>query len=256
MIRAKLLLSLGAAAVVLGGLTAYRWHNPCSTCPISMVIGALGGPSGCAPAPKAETLAANSTASPSQVIPTSHSTPDPMSTTPTPTTNSSPSASTDVKTETAMFGAGCFWGVEAIFHKIPGVIDAASGYSGGTVPNATYKQVCTDKTGHAEVVQIKFDPSKVSYQTLVEKFFKLHDPTQLDRQGPDYGSQYRSAIFFYSPEQQKTAEAVKARLNAGKYKGNIVTEISKAAEFYRAEEYHQRYLEKNGIDNCHIPQDD
>ena len=245
MIRAKLLLSLGAAAAVLGGLTAYRWHNPCTTCPISMAIGALGGPSGCAAAPNSDAGVPTN----AQFVPTSKI--DPMSTTPT-----TPSASPTVKTETAMFGAGCFWGVEATLRKIPGVIEATSGYSGGKVPNATYEQVCNDNTGHAEVVQIKFDPSTVSYQTLVEKFFKLHDPTQVDRQGPDYGRQYRSAIFYYSPEQQKTAEAVKQKLNAGKFKGNVATEISKAAEFYRAEEHHQKYLEKHGLDNCHIPQDD
>ncbi len=253
MISVKVLLSLGAMAAVLGGIGVYRWHNPCATCPVSMVIGALGGPAGCAAAPDTRPISTDTPASPANVTLTSTNSNPASTMNPT----SSNPAVAPAKTETAMFGAGCFWGVEATFMKIPGVIDATSGYAGGSVPNATYKQVCTDKTGHAEVVQVKFDPSKVSYQTLVEKFFKLHDPTQVDRQGPDYGSQYRSAIFFYSPEQQKVAEQVKQALAAkGKYKQPIATEISTAAEFYKAEEYHQRYLEKHGLDNCHIPQDD
>jgi peptide-methionine (S)-S-oxide reductase len=253
MISVKALLSLGAVAAVLGGITVYRWHHPCSTCPISMAIGALGGPAGCAPAPASQAVSADIAASPATVtVVSTNAIPKPTMnpTTPNP-------AVVPAKTETAMFGAGCFWGVEATFRKIPGVIEATSGYAGGTVPNATYKQVCTDKTGHAEVVQVQFDPTKVSYQTLVEMFFKLHDPTQVNRQGPDFGSQYRSAIFYYSSEQQKVAEQVKQALTAkGKYKQPIATEISKAGEFYKAEEYHQRYLEKNGLDNCHIPQED
>jgi peptide-methionine (S)-S-oxide reductase len=252
MISAKVLLTLGAGILVLGGLTAYRWHHPCATCPLSMAIGALGGPAGCAAAPDSKAISADSPSTPR--VSAVSATTDPKSTMNPTSTNP---ADVPAKTETAMFGAGCFWGVEATLRKIPGVIEATSGYAGGTVPNVTYKQVCTDKTGHAEVVQIQFDPAKVSYQTLVEKFFKLHDPTQVNRQGPDYGSQYRSAIFYYSPEQQKIAEAVKQKLAAsGKYKQPIATEISKAGEFYRAEEYHQRYLEKHGLDNCHIPQDD
>ncbi|HLO42510.1 MAG TPA: peptide-methionine (S)-S-oxide reductase MsrA [Phycisphaerales bacterium] len=160
--------------------------------------------------------------------------------------------------EIATFGAGCFWGVEATFRLIPGVTDAACGYSGGSTINPTYKQVCTDTTGHAEVVQITFDPSKVSYESIVDTFFRMHDPTQLNRQGPDYGSQYRSVIFYHSPEQQKTAEAVKARRQAsGKYKRPIVTTIEPAHTFYRAEEYHQEYFKKNGLENhCHLPQPD
>jgi peptide-methionine (S)-S-oxide reductase len=253
MIRAKLLVSLAAAAAVLGGLAAYRWANPCPNCPMSMAIGVFGGPSGCAPAPPTTTTTPTTTpatarsSSQATILAANADPKSPMSTPP----------SNTVKTETAMFGAGCFWGVEATFRKIPGVVEAVSGYSGGRTKNATYKEVCTDATGHAEVVQIQFDPTKVSYQTLVEKFFKLHDPTQVNRQGPDYGSQYRSAIFFYSPEQQKTAEAVKQKLAAsGKHKSPIATEITRAGEFYRAEEYHQRYLEKHGLDNCHIPSDD
>ncbi len=156
-------------------------------------------------------------------------------------------------TEFATFGAGCFWGVEADFRDIPGVLDAAAGYMGGTLDNPTYKDVCTDRTGHAEVVQVTFDPSKVSYEQLVEAFWKLHDPTQLDRQGPDYGRQYRSAIFFHSPEQQQIAQASKEKLEAAKrFPRKVVTEITPAASFWRAEEYHQRYLEKRGLRHCHI----
>ncbi|HMN39427.1 MAG TPA: peptide-methionine (S)-S-oxide reductase MsrA [Phycisphaerales bacterium] len=162
---------------------------------------------------------------------------------------------TPTKTETAMFGAGCFWGVEGVLKQIPGVVDTACGYAGGHTPNATYKQVCSSTTGHAEVVKIEFDPSKISYEKLVGKFFKFHDPTQVNRQGPDVGTQYRSAIFYYSPEQKATAEAVKARLDkSGKFKAPIATEIVKAGEFWRAEEYHQNYFAKNGLENnCHLP---
>lgn len=156
------------------------------------------------------------------------------------------------KTETAMFGAGCFWGVESTFRKIPGVLDTAVGYSGGTTENPTYKEVCTGRTGHAEVVHITFDPTKVTYQQLLEKFFELHDPTQLNRQGPDYGTQYRTAVFAYSPVQRAAAEkTIKALDGAGKFRRPIVTKVEEASTFYRAEEYHQRYLEKNGLEVCH-----
>lgn len=253
MIRAKWIVALFAGASVLGGLTAYRWHHPCAVCPISMAICALGGPSGCAKTPEGTRMEVVKT----DAAPAQAATSDSVAVKPASTTTDQTPMNTTAKTETAMFGAGCFWGVEAIFRKQPGVVDAAVGYAGGSVRNPTYKQVCTDTTGHAEVVKIEFDPTKVSYEQLVDLFFRLHDPTQLDRQGPDYGSQYRSAIFSYSPEQQKTAEAVKARRQAsGKHKGEIVTEISKAPEFWRAEEYHQRYLEKSGKDNCHIPSAD
>ena len=155
--------------------------------------------------------------------------------------------------EKATFGAGCFWGVEAAFRRIPGVIDTAVGYLGGMLPNPTYEDVCTDRTGHAEVVQVSFDPAKVSYEQLLEVFWEMHDPTTLNRQGPDIGTQYRSAIFFHSPEQEALARALKAGLEAsGKYKRPIVTEITPASTFYRAEEYHQRYLEKCGLAHCHI----
>ena len=155
-------------------------------------------------------------------------------------------------TEIATFGAGCFWGVEAAFSRVPGVIEAVSGYSGGRTENPTYKDVCTDETGHAEVVQVTFDPAKVSFEKLLEVFWTMHDPTQVNRQGPDFGSQYRTAVFFHSPEQEATAKKIKAELNAsGKFKKPIATEITAASPFYRAEEYHQKYLEKRGATSCH-----
>jgi peptide-methionine (S)-S-oxide reductase len=156
-------------------------------------------------------------------------------------------------TEIATFGAGCFWGIEAAFRRVPGVVDATAGYSGGHTANPTYKDVCTDETGHAEVVQVTFDPAKVSYQQLLDVFWQIHDPTQVNRQGPDFGKQYRSAIFFHSPEQQAAAIESKAALDAsGKLGRPIATEIAPASIFYRAEEYHQRYLEKRGAASCHI----
>jgi peptide-methionine (S)-S-oxide reductase len=155
--------------------------------------------------------------------------------------------------EKATFGAGCFWGVEATFRQIPGVIDTAVGYLGGTLVNPTYEDVCTDQTGHAEVVQITFDPAKVSYEQLLNVFWEMHDPTTLNRQGPDIGTQYRSAIFFHSPEQEAIARKSKAEIEAsGKFRRPIVTEITPASTFYRAEEYHQRYLEKRGLTHCQI----
>jgi peptide-methionine (S)-S-oxide reductase len=150
--------------------------------------------------------------------------------------------------EKATFGAGCFWGVEAAFRRVPGVTDTAVGYMGGTMKNPTYYDVCTDKTGHAEVVQVEYDPSRVSYEELLRAFWELHDPTQLNRQGPDMGKQYRSAIFFHTPEQEAVAKSSRDRLqNSGRYPRPIVTEITPASEFYRGEEYHQRYLEKRGV---------
>ena len=155
--------------------------------------------------------------------------------------------------EIATFGAGCFWGIEANFQRIPGVITAESGYSGGHVANPTYKDVCTDETGHAEVVQVTFDHEKVSYEKLLDAFWQMHDPTQVNRQGPDYGSQYRSAIFFHSPEQEASAKKSKAALEAsGKLRRPVATEITAAGTFWRAEEYHQKYLEKRGATSCHI----
>ncbi len=155
--------------------------------------------------------------------------------------------------ELATFAAGCFWGVEVKFRMIPGVEDALVGYSGGHTENPSYKDVCTDTTGHAEVVQVTFDPKKVSYETLVEAFWHMHDPTQVNRQGPDYGTQYRTAIFYHSPEQKAIAEKSKAALAAsGKFRSPIATEITAAGPFWKAEEYHQRYLEKRGAASCHF----
>jgi peptide-methionine (S)-S-oxide reductase len=154
-------------------------------------------------------------------------------------------------TEKATFGAGCFWGVEARFGEVPGVMETAVGYEGGQMVNPTYRDVCTDETGHAEVVELTFDPQKVSYEELVRLFFQLHDPTQLNRQGPDYGTQYRSVVFVHSPEQQATAERVKQEVQ-GLIRGKVVTLIEPAQTFYRAEDYHQKYLEKRGLKSCHI----
>ena len=155
--------------------------------------------------------------------------------------------------EIATFGAGCFWGVEATFQRVPGVIDTAVGYSGGDTPNPTYKDVCTDETGHAEVVQVTFDPAKVSYEQLLDILWQAHDPTQANRQGPDFGTQYRTAIFFHSPEQEAAAKKSRAALDgSGKFKRPIATEITQASTFYPAEEYHQKYLQKRGVASCHF----
>jgi peptide-methionine (S)-S-oxide reductase len=156
-------------------------------------------------------------------------------------------------TEKAMFGAGCFWGVEAAFRQVKGVISTTVGYSGGTLKNPTYKDVCSGRTGHAEVVEVEYDPSQVSYEELLNVFWENHDPTQLNRQGPDVGAQYRSAIFFHTPEQEAAARASKEALErSGRYKRPIVTEITPASEFYRAEDYHQQYLEKRGLAHCRL----
>ena len=145
----------------------------------------------------------------------------------------------------ATFGAGCFWGVEIAFQDIKGVINTTVGYMGGTLKNPSYADVCTNKTGHTEVVQIEFDPSIISYEKLVDIFWKIHDPTQLDRQGPDIGTQYRSIIFYHDEKQKKLAEKSKEKQEkSGKYKNKIVTKITKAKKFYKAEEYHQKYFEK------------
>jgi len=153
--------------------------------------------------------------------------------------------------EKATFGAGCFWGVEAAFRQVKGVVSTAVGYSGGHFPNPTYKDVCSGKTGHAEVVQVEYEPTQVSYDDLLKVFWDNHDPTTLNRQGPDVGAQYRSAIFFHTPEQESAANASKEKMQAG-YKNKIVTEITPASEFYRAEDYHQQYLEKRGLAHCSI----
>ncbi len=157
------------------------------------------------------------------------------------------------KYEKATFGAGCFWGVEDAFMQLEGVIETTVGYLGGTLEDPSYKDVCTDKTGPAEVVQIIFDPSKVSYEQLLELFWKIHNPTQLNRQGPDVGTQYRSAIFYHNEAQKQMAEKSKeALVQSGKYDRPVVTEITPASTFYKAEEYHQEYLKKNGHSSCHF----
>lgn len=159
----------------------------------------------------------------------------------------------NTKLEKATFGAGCFWGVEAAFRQIDGVISTAVGYAGGNMHNPTYRDVCIGRTGHAEVVEVIYDPAKVSYDRLLSVFWENHDPTQLNRQGPDVGEQYRSAIFFNTPEQQAVAVASKESLQAtGRYRRPVITEISPASEFYKAEDYHQQYLEKRGLSSCRI----
>ena len=156
--------------------------------------------------------------------------------------------------ETATLAGGCFWGMQDILRKIPGVLSTTVGYTGGTVPNPTYKLVCTGKTGHAEAIEIVFDPAKLSYEALLGYFFRMHDPTTVNRQHNDVGTQYRSAIFYHSEAQRQTAERVKAKANqSGKFSQLVVTEITKATEFYSAEEYHQDYLVKNpGGYTCHV----
>ncbi|HEV3277926.1 MAG TPA: peptide-methionine (S)-S-oxide reductase MsrA [Terriglobia bacterium] len=155
--------------------------------------------------------------------------------------------------EKATFAAGCFWGVEATFRALPGVTGTRVGYTGGSLGNPTYQDVCTDRTGHAEAVEVTYDPAKVSYDQLLKVFWENHDPTTLNRQGPDAGTQYRSAIFYHSPEQESEARASKERLaQSGRYRRPIVTEIVPAVEFWPAEDYHQQYLEKRGLAHCHI----
>ncbi len=155
--------------------------------------------------------------------------------------------------EKAMFGAGCFWGVEAAFRKVKGVTSTAVGYSGGSFPNPTYEDVCTGRTGHAEVVMVEFDPSQVNYENLLGVLWECHDPTTLNRQGPDIGSQYRSAVFFFNSEQETLAKVSKEALQkSGRYGRDIVTEVTPASEFYVAEDYHQQYLEKRGSASCRL----
>jgi peptide-methionine (S)-S-oxide reductase len=151
--------------------------------------------------------------------------------------------------EKATFGAGCFWGVEAAFRKLKGVKSTAAGYMGGHTADPTYEDVCTDATGHAEVVEVTFDPAEIRYEDLLDVFWASHDPTQLNRQGPDTGTQYRSAVFYHSEAQKKAAEASRAAL---KKANPVVTVIEPAAVFYRAEDYHQQYLEKRGLASCRI----
>ena len=159
----------------------------------------------------------------------------------------------ETTSEFATFGAGCFWGVEADFRQVHGVLATAVGYEGGTKLNPTYEDVCSHTTGHAEVVRVEFDPSKVSYDDLLKVFWENHDPTQVNRQGPDFGDQYRTVIFYHSPEQKAAAEASKAALEAsGKHRKPIATQIVPTETFYIAEDYHQQYLEKRGKRSCHL----
>jgi peptide-methionine (S)-S-oxide reductase len=156
-------------------------------------------------------------------------------------------------TSKATFGAGCFWGVEATFRELEGVVDAAVGYEGGQMLNPTYKDVCTDRTGHAEVVEVEYDPSKLKYEQLLDVFWNAHDPTQVNRQGPDFGTQYRTVIFYHTPEQEQEARASKEALEkSGRFKRPVATQIVPAETFYRAEDYHQQYLAKRGLRHCHI----
>src|SRR5436305_5520911 len=158
----------------------------------------------------------------------------------------------NVTLEKATFGAGCFWGVEAAFRQIKGVISTSVGYSGGSLQNPSYRDVCTGRTGHAESVEVVYDPARVSYDDLLRVFWENHDPTQLNRQGPDWGPQYRSAIFYHTPEQEAEAKLSKAKLEkSGRFKKPIVTQIVPAVTFHPAEDYHQQYLEKRGMATCH-----
>lgn len=153
----------------------------------------------------------------------------------------------------ATFGAGCFWGVEVTFRNTPGVVDATVGYMGGHTAHPTYKEVCTDRTGHAEVVHVTYDPEKVTYGQLLDVFFENHDPTQLNRQGPDVGTQYRSVVFYHDEAQRAEAAAAKAARDAsGQYKRPLATTLEPAGPYWLAEDYHQRYLEKRGLAHCHI----
>jgi peptide-methionine (S)-S-oxide reductase len=153
----------------------------------------------------------------------------------------------------ATFAAGCFWGVEATFRALPGVMATRVGYTGGQMANPTYEDVCTDRTGHAEAVEVEYDPAAISYDKLLDVFWEHHDPTQVNRQGPDWGTQYRTVIFFHSPEQEAAAKASKEKLEkSGRYRKPIATQIVPAVTFYPAEDYHQQYLEKRGLASCHI----
>ena len=153
--------------------------------------------------------------------------------------------------EIATFAAGCFWGVEDAFMKVRGVKSTRVGYTGGNLTNPTYEDVCTDRTGHAEAIQLKYDPKEISYKELLELFWSLHNPTTINRQGPDIGTQYRSSIFYHTPEQEKIAKRVKQELDGSKFQNKIVTEIVPASIFYPAEEYHQKYYQKIGGGSCY-----
>ncbi len=158
-----------------------------------------------------------------------------------------------MSTEKATFAAGCFWGVEATFRKLEGVVSTRVGYTGGNLQSPSYQDVCTDTTGHAEAVEVEYDPAAISYEKLLEVFWSSHDPTTPNRQGPDVGTQYRSAIFFHGPEQERAARASKEKLEEERrFRAPIVTQITPASTFWEAEEYHQQYLEKRGVEHCKI----
>jgi len=157
-----------------------------------------------------------------------------------------------MRTQKALFAAGCFWGVQSYFDQIPGVVTTTVGYTGGTTKNPTYDEVCSHTTGHAEALLIEFNPQKVTYITLLKQFFRMHDPTQLNRQGPDVGDQYRSAIFFFDEAQEASAKAIRQEAQANHDKP-VVTEISPAGPFYKAEAYHQKFTQRTGIGMCHVP---
>jgi methionine-S-sulfoxide reductase len=152
----------------------------------------------------------------------------------------------------AIFAAGCFWGVQYYFDQVPGVTKSTVGYTGGHTENPSYEAVCTGSTGHAEAVLLEFDPKQITYETLCRQFFRMHDPTQLNRQGPDVGDQYRSAIFYFDDEQRQTAEMVELDI-APNFKGDIVTQLAPAGPFYIAEDYHQKFSERTGVGICHVP---
>ncbi len=163
------------------------------------------------------------------------------------------SMSDSPRLETATFAAGCFWGVEESFRNLPGVLRTEVGYAGGTLANPSYKDVCNGRTGHAEVVQLDFDPTVISYEALLAHFFEMHDPTQVDRQGPDYGDQYRTAVFYHSDSQRQAAAERIALSNAsGRFPRPIATKLESADQYWSAEEYHQKYLLKRGLGSCHI----
>jgi peptide methionine sulfoxide reductase msrA/msrB len=158
-----------------------------------------------------------------------------------------------MKNETAIFAAGCFWGVQFYFDQVPGIIESEAGYIGGHTEEPTYEQVCAHGTGHAEAVKLTYDPAKVSYETLLKHFFRMHDPTQLNRQGPDVGDQYRSAIFYADETQKQAAQKMIDELNEDEHKGKIVTSLEPADSFWPAEDYHQKFTSKTGRGMCHIP---
>jgi peptide methionine sulfoxide reductase msrA/msrB len=158
-----------------------------------------------------------------------------------------------MKTETAILAAGCFWGVQYYFDQVPGVVETKVGYIGGHTENPTYEQVCTHETGHAEATKIVYDPQKITYKTLLKQFFRMHNPTQLNRQGPDVGDSYRSAVFYLNDQQKNEAKALIDELNKNEFSGKIVTSLEKAATFWPAEDYHQKFTQKTGRGMCHIP---